>query len=1568
MSKRSKQEQRVAYMKRAQDYTELMKKFTSHELTEIGNYKIIKEIGHGAFGQVYLAYHKFLKLKVVLKKGNRMISSGNDNLMREFYYLREFKEHPNIAKIYEIVFTESSVYMVLEYYPEGDLFDYLTKTKRLPLDEALNLFTQMCGIVNFIHLNGCCHRDLKLENILLDKKFNVKLSDLGFTRELPLKHSGNSNGLLNEFCGTIAYMAPELLQREPYSGIKIDIWSLGIILYTLVIGQMPFDDSLSDDELSDFILNTEPNYNHDIFIQHPDLVQLLEKLLSKSPEKRVNSLDEILSLPILSNYNGEKQLSIANKLMIAQDEYLGEREQTHFSDLSTSERNLVKDLKHIGVDKDLLKKSLSDGSMDSLAGFWNLLKEKNIKRYSKRKKLANRSRSVLRLTTSKSFIDARKSPLQKLNKDFVGSISSSVFSPIPLPLSSRRRSSNNTEDVQSLNKKTSNDISSPSSPKDTYKTFPVESTGTDRLVPTTANNADATSTRTSRSTSISLLLSSKHNSGYGAAVAPVLTNTSSFHNHTTSINSVNKTKQQQQQEQQDQPEQKSKMSTPNQQEMMVASSSPLNSFKYDYLDDPKDNYKGLNIIKRKSNDNMNDITNGTTSTVLDIDDPKYVNNNTRLSETERCHTNPNIDHPPIVQIITNPHEMERLNSNTTNFKYSDNSYRKSSNASAITASSINSKKKKFSFKNLLNKMKIGTNNNNSNGHYNNTTNNNNETNSSNNNSVTGNSFNHSGITSLSSELTASRSRKSSDINNTYSHKNNSSHSLFKNNKKSSIGANDYPEDNRHSQYNNANNRDRDSSTDSNKMKNGKDNEVRNNSKYKNNKKDSSDKKQQIQQKLLYGLRESELGKTKNGRDTVNNTNTTLNNNSNRVKQYIRTSSGGSANNKASNINSGNQHNSTSNHPYLNNHGSDKTDSDFDQSPLVSRKHSTNDAHLNRNLSHDSNGSSNLQLLHPISVSRGDDHQYEYPVISRNTSESRRGRSTRPGSVISTTSLQTTLSETSNGSGYNTGYSTDTGILVSNIMGNGSNINNNNNNNNIIGNGTALPPRASTPTFQTSGSSLMPLLPSTNTNSSNNTTNRPVYYRAKHSDISISSKMTSRDRDYDISNTSQGSPSSSVTNLSRSASIDSSVTNSSFRGRRKKKLSDAYSTSAPFKDSPPIIVKRGKSPITKINARWSYLSPVGRNKYRKVPKKLTKESKRSQSIIEEETDNGEGIGEEDEVSSIDTSHINIKNPNNHIHGQLLKSDGENSVNVKDNNDLSMKQLQSGHTDYFQLNNYDTDNPSTVIPTFNIITYKKGKTHGQNGGLNNNNGHLMDSVSENFLNEEGEEEEEEKGEEIYMGPDDLADTKRLLNSSPHDQGGGLNNLFNKLHIDGNEAAASGAASGAASRAATYNDQDKNIGSASTIINRSTLRGDDRSGNTEVTANGNLNEEESKRLFSSSVRDRNLPNEYSSVQDNRDPASSVPGNNHILNVDAISDVSNTSSNKNFRYINDDELSIEDAADDADLDDDDGDDDDYIDDDEDDYSEAIESLSDLRDGELYSGADDNIHLSHIKNATPID
>ncbi|GMG04567.1 unnamed protein product [[Candida] boidinii] len=352
-------------------------------------------------------------------------------------------------------------------------------------------------------------------------------------------------------------------------------------------------------------------------------------------------------------------------------------------------------------------------------------------------------------------------------------------------------------------------------------------------------------------------------------------------------------------------------------------------------------------------------------------------------------------------------------------------------------------------------------------------------------------------------------------------------------------------------------------------------------------------------------------------------------------------------------------------------------------------------------------------------------------------------------------------------------------------------------------------------------------------------------------------------------------------------------------------------------------------------------------YRKVPKKLTKETKRSQSIIEEEADSVEGIGEEDEVSSIDTSHVNIKNPNYHIHGQLLKNDLENAVSGKDG-EISMKQLQSGPTDYFQLHGYDCVNSSTPIPTFNIISYKKGNVNSQNGASNNNNNnsHLMDSVSENFLNEEGEEEEELEGD--YLRHDDLVDTKRLLNPSPHDQGRGLNNLLNRLRIDETE----------------DNDQEKSTLSASTIdskCNRSTLRGDG-SGHTGITVNGEDEIGLSRKQFSSNLCNRNLPNGFSSVHGDNDPVSSVPKD--ILNGDVISDVS---SNNNLRYMNDDELSIEDAADDADLDDDG--DDDYIDDDDDDYSEAIESLSGLRNRKSYPDDDTRVdagdpHLSHSKNA----
>lgn len=387
----------------------------------------MSEIGSGAFGQVYLGYHKLIRCKVCLKKGNRNISqnaiensANNDNLMREFYYLREFKQHPHITKLYEIIFTETSVYMILEYYPSGDLFEYVTTNGHLSVNEALRIFTQLVGAVYYLHKSGCCHRDLKLENVLLDKQMNVKLSDFGFTRELPFAQHG-SKSLLSEYCGTGAYMAPEIVRRTPYSGIKIDIWALGIMFYTMLTGEMPFDDSLDSKSLEYAIIHNKPKYLENLETLDPEetaklqqIKMLLNGMLSKDPENRISSLEDVLRLPLFELYGGEYEITLVNKL------HFGDTgAKTSWSDLTTSEKAIFKRLVNAGIDKEILERSIRKETLDSVYGFWALLKDESDKKAKKSKKSKRKSRSMLKLTSSRSFIgNARQafssSPMQEL--------------------------------------------------------------------------------------------------------------------------------------------------------------------------------------------------------------------------------------------------------------------------------------------------------------------------------------------------------------------------------------------------------------------------------------------------------------------------------------------------------------------------------------------------------------------------------------------------------------------------------------------------------------------------------------------------------------------------------------------------------------------------------------------------------------------------------------------------------------------------------------------------------------------------------------------------------------------------------------------------------------------------------------------------------------------------------------------------------------------------------------------------------------------------------------------------
>lgn len=189
----------------------------------------------GTYGKVRMGTHRLTSTRVAIKQIPKSMSAA---LTREIHHHRQL-HHPHIAQMYEVIATESSIWIVTELCCGGELFDYLVEKGRLSEDETRIIFGQLCLAVAYLHEVGIVHRDLKLENVLLDEHCRVKLGDFGFTREY------DPNTLMETFCGTTGYASPEMLQRKKYQGPEVDVWSLGIIFYCLLTGTLPFDD---DDE------------------------------------------------------------------------------------------------------------------------------------------------------------------------------------------------------------------------------------------------------------------------------------------------------------------------------------------------------------------------------------------------------------------------------------------------------------------------------------------------------------------------------------------------------------------------------------------------------------------------------------------------------------------------------------------------------------------------------------------------------------------------------------------------------------------------------------------------------------------------------------------------------------------------------------------------------------------------------------------------------------------------------------------------------------------------------------------------------------------------------------------------------------------------------------------------------------------------------------------------------------------------------------------------------------------------------------------------------------------------
>eukprot|EP00066_Takifugu_rubripes_P007630 XP_003973308.1 PREDICTED: NUAK family SNF1-like kinase 2 [Takifugu rubripes] len=199
-------------------------------------YEFLETLGKGTYGKVKKARERSARLVAIKSIRKEKIKDEQDlvHIRREIEIMSTLC-HPHIITIYEVFENKDKIVIVMEYASRGDLYDYICDKRNISEREARHFFRQIVSAVHYCHQNGIVHRDLKLENILLDGSGNVKIADFG------LSNLYHGDEYLQTFCGSPLYASPEIVNGRPYRGPEVDTWSLGVLLYTMVHGTMPFD-------------------------------------------------------------------------------------------------------------------------------------------------------------------------------------------------------------------------------------------------------------------------------------------------------------------------------------------------------------------------------------------------------------------------------------------------------------------------------------------------------------------------------------------------------------------------------------------------------------------------------------------------------------------------------------------------------------------------------------------------------------------------------------------------------------------------------------------------------------------------------------------------------------------------------------------------------------------------------------------------------------------------------------------------------------------------------------------------------------------------------------------------------------------------------------------------------------------------------------------------------------------------------------------------------------------------------------------------------------------------------
>uniref|UniRef100_A0A8C5WMT3 non-specific serine/threonine protein kinase n=1 Tax=Leptobrachium leishanense TaxID=445787 RepID=A0A8C5WMT3_9ANUR len=320
----------------------------------IGYYDIDRTIGKGNFAVVKLATHIVTRVKVAIKIIDKT-KLDEENLKKIFREVQIMKMlcHPHIIRLYQVMETERMIYLVTEYASGGEIFDHLVAHGRMAEKEARKKFKQIVAAVHFCHCRNIVHRDLKAENLLLDANLNIKIADFGFSNRF------TPGQLLKTWCGSPPYAAPELFEGKEYDGPKVDIWSLGVVLYVLVCGALPFDGSTLQN-LRARVLSGKFRIP---FFMSTECEHLIRHMLVLEPSKRL-SMEQICKHKWMCQ--GEQDLEFER--LIAECKHVKlERQREPLNE------QVLHTMAEMGLDKERTLQSLRTDAYDHYSAIYSLL-------------------------------------------------------------------------------------------------------------------------------------------------------------------------------------------------------------------------------------------------------------------------------------------------------------------------------------------------------------------------------------------------------------------------------------------------------------------------------------------------------------------------------------------------------------------------------------------------------------------------------------------------------------------------------------------------------------------------------------------------------------------------------------------------------------------------------------------------------------------------------------------------------------------------------------------------------------------------------------------------------------------------------------------------------------------------------------------------------------------------------------------------------------------------------------------------------------------------------------------